>query len=71
MINRIAKSILGVPVVSFIWIMAAIGNTICFLIFISYDWLVGNDTSINFVVFEKLTPKSPLQFLKIVWRLNK
>lgn len=65
--NKILRTIIGLPLVSFFWIFIGSINLFCFLIFAGYGWVVGESIDIHVEILEELSPISPYRFVKNIW----
>lgn len=62
--NKLIRLIIGLPFISFIYLMGLLLNSICFIIFGLYDFVTKNNIDLTVEVFHELMPKSPVSFIR-------
>jgi len=69
MLNKILRIIVGLPFVTIAYVLVLIINVVLFCGFFTYTWVIGEvDIEWQCSVFREMTPISPYQFVKDVWK---
>ena len=69
MLNKILRIIIGMPIITFIYVVAFVMNVIIFCGFVTHDWVRGDlDLNLYCRIFGEMIPLSPYQFVKEVWK---